>query len=624
MPRLRRKQIAQLPQRVDTWILVIRQLRLWLKDGDDVVQPLGLVCFDQDERFALGYAVLTRPPTAREVLGQLFSFMAAPAESSGFPPGRPARVVVEDKELAKQLRPMLKEVEVQTIRLELPEPFEEFYASFEGALAESSNQVEGLLEAEGMTPAVGAAFFAASADYYRAEPWVALSNSQTLAISFPPGDETWYVTVMGQGGVDYGMVIQRTWEQVLELFRNLDDPIGGLPKEGWHAVSYEPRHVLPFDDLEAIEAHAWEVAGPEAYPFPVIFDRDRANRPAGVELQLWERLMRAVVGVVDHGLAPDGAGDYQPLEIEVELPAASGGGVAKVRYPAGDRDRADQARKTFVAEAGEEGAGRRFDRRAMEGLLADLTGAGDSDVDKAQQVMYKAWDEPDAARRIEMAEMALELSPDCADAYVLLAEERAKTVGEALELYQKGVSAGERALGDKPFKKDVGYFWGLLETRPYMRARLGLANCLWDLNRTGEAEAHYRDMLRLNPNDNQGVRYVLLNLLLDIRKDGTALDLIETYPDDPSARIVYNKALLLFRQAGPRALARSALVEALICNPEVPPYLLGRKRVPARIPDLMGLGDESEAMDYAAVHLNHWRETMGALDWLQEIVESGT
>jgi hypothetical protein len=65
---------------------------------------------------------------------------------------------------------------------------------------------------------------------------------------------------------------------------------------------------------------------------------------------------------------------------------------------------------------------------------------------------------------------ALGISPLCADAYVLLAEE-AQSIEEARDLYAKGVEAGELALGPQGFEEYAGHFWDFLETRPYMRAR---------------------------------------------------------------------------------------------------------------------------------------------------------
>ena len=83
---------------------------------------------------------------------------------------------------------------------------------------------------------------------------------------------------------------------------------------------------------------------------------------------------------------------------------------------------------------------------------------------------------PEHNKCVAMARRALEISTDCADAYVMLAEETARTAQDALDLYQKGVAACARALGPELFEEKIGYFWGISETRPYMRALKGLVN----------------------------------------------------------------------------------------------------------------------------------------------------
>jgi len=121
------------------------------------------------------------------------------------------------------------------------------------------------------------------------------------------------------------------------------------------------------------------------------------------------------------------------------------------------------------------------DRRAMESFLAAIAGRrGDDATAKAQDVMYEAWERTTSRSRIALARKALGISPLCADAYVLLAEE-ARSVEEARDYYAKGVEAGELALGPRRFKQYAGHFWGFLETRPYMRARAGLASTLLQL-----------------------------------------------------------------------------------------------------------------------------------------------
>ena len=106
----------------------------------------------------------------------------------------------------------------------------------------------------------------------------------------------------------------------------------------------------------------------------------------------------------------------------------------------------------------------------MRDMLGGATGPRDSPLEQAQDLVYEAFEEPDPEQQVQMATEALTLCPDCADAYVLLAE-HARSRREALKLYAEGVAAGERALGPTAFEQDVGHFWGLLETRPYMRAQ---------------------------------------------------------------------------------------------------------------------------------------------------------
>ena len=193
--------------------------------------------------------------------------------------------------------------------------------------------------------------------------------------------------------------------------------------------------------------------------------------------------------------------------------------------------------------------------------------------------MYQAFGTPDPEERVKLAKQAIDLSPDCADAYVLLAK-LTKSRKEALDLFEKGVAAGERALGPKAFQEDVGHFWSLLETRPYMRAREGLARKLWTMGRRDEAIKHLQDMLRLNPGDNQGVRYTLAGWLLAEGRDEELADLLKEY-DEGSANWAYTKALVAFRQNGDTLETRKLLKVAQKANKHVPAYLYQVRKIRA-------------------------------------------
>jgi tetratricopeptide (TPR) repeat protein len=250
-------------------------------------------------------------------------------------------------------------------------------------------------------------------------------------------------------------------------------------------------------------------------------------------------------------------------------------------------------------------------KKARKRLPIDLT-----PVEQAQEIMYEAW-EAEEPKCISLALKALQVSPDCADAYVLLAEVTARDLEEERQLYEQGVAAGKRALGEDFFQEEAGNFWGIIETRPYMRALLGLAQCLWEGGEREAAVAHYRELLRLNPNDNQGARYLLLNNLLTLGKDEEAEKLLKEYKEEASAFWLYNWALLAYRRSGDSATARRRLQQARRENPLVIDYLSGRKPIPQELPEFIGLGDDDEAMVCAAESIELWQETLGALDWLR-------
>jgi tetratricopeptide (TPR) repeat protein len=258
------------------------------------------------------------------------------------------------------------------------------------------------------------------------------------------------------------------------------------------------------------------------------------------------------------------------------------------------------------------------DRRAMERHLASFKSSSREDkaLEQAQEIMWDAWDEQNPRRRIELARKALRISADCADGFVLLAEESASSLEESIELFEKGVRAGGRALGEKTFTDDEGHFWGILETRPYMRARAGLANCLREAGKVDEAIGHYKELLRLNPNDNQGIREMLAVCLLATGRDAELAELLERYPGDVIAMGMYTEALLAFRILGESPDASNKLSKAIKQNPHVPGYLLGRKRMPRRLPGHYVLGSVDEAANYVDLHGENWKKTKGALEWL--------
>ena len=236
-----------------------------------------------------------------------------------------------------------------------------------------------------------------------------------------------------------------------------------------------------------------------------------------------------------------------------------------------------------------------------------------------QQLAYDAFEARDAGniqQAVEFAVKAVELNPDCVDARMLLAQIDPRNDDTQIEEMAEVVERGAAALGKRFFKENEGWFWGLLETRPYMRARAYLAELLAEAGRRDEAITHYEEMLQLNPNDNQGLRYILLGHYLVIGRADGARRLFEQYPDEGSAMFAWSRVLERFL-AEDLDGASTALQAAHASNRHVETYLTGKKKLPKESPGYYSPGEETEAVVCMIEIGEAWRRQPAAIEWLK-------
>jgi tetratricopeptide (TPR) repeat protein len=219
-------------------------------------------------------------------------------------------------------------------------------------------------------------------------------------------------------------------------------------------------------------------------------------------------------------------------------------------------------------------------------------------VEEAQALAHLAMDEPSMPKARKLAERALKLDPNCIDAMLVRAQTRKLSAKQYIEEVRAAVLAGERALGEARFREDRGRFWGLVETRPYMRARRELAMALSGAGKTQEAAAEFEAMIELNPNDNQGNRDYLLGLYLALSELDRAAGLFGQYGDG-SAVFAWGRVFLLVL-GGKRREAVGALEQAFRTNPWTAKVLFGGD--PPDDPPSWGMGDQDEG-EHAAVAL---------------------
>jgi hypothetical protein len=123
-------------------------------------------------------------------------------------------------------------------------------------------------------------------------------------------------------------------------------------------------------------------------------------------------------------------------------------------------------------------------------------------------------------------------------------------------------------------------------------------------------------MLRLNRNDNQGVRYVLLFALLAQRRHEAIESLVQRYRDDIDVSWQFGRAVWMFSRDGATPEAETQFARAHAMNPHVLPLLTGHKTLPVRMPTSYQLGSSDEAALAAAVLLPAINQIEGCVDWI--------
>ena len=131
-------------------------------------------------------------------------------------------------------------------------------------------------------------------------------------------------------------------------------------------------------------------------------------------------------------------------------------------------------------------------------------------MDQAYELLEEAENTKSKKKAIKLAEEAYEICPDCFDAVIFRASlEDNQTKRE--ELLNEGLEFEKDRLTEEGYFEEgnIGKFYGIFETRPYIR---GLSCKVYNLIAQGKIKLAMevcKEILRLNENDNTGIRYLL-------------------------------------------------------------------------------------------------------------------
>jgi tetratricopeptide (TPR) repeat protein len=608
------ERLCRLPQRSDeTWQGGFVRLPGWVQEKDEkpyrAVAPVWVST-------RTGAAHLGEAPGSKNEVDEqhaldALSDFAADEHLCGY---RPARIEVNNADLAAYLAEMLVDAQIAVAHTPTLERLDKFMAELAKEAMQEPPELAAL-RAKGVTVERLRAFADAAARFYLSQPWTHFLNDDLIEIVAPrPVNPAMrHVVVLGAAGIERGLGFLASIDDYWRLIDHPGDRT--MIERGLWNCYYGDMTQLPYADADAWEDYDLPVAGERAYPIPGFFRAEGMRRPNADELAFLEAVLRAIaesselefetgrwtktVATCD---GPRALTLALPFLFDVPKPAdLLRRNLIDVRVHERARVQFQRFREehpTLSDDAASVAYLRGFDPLMLAAASAP---APRNRREEAQELCYDAF-QSFGLRRTTFARKALSIDPDCADAYVLLAE-RSPSREKALEFYLRGVAAGRRAL--EPHAA----------SRPFMRALMGLATTQMGVGDLEPAIATFQELLRLDPADSRGARLYLLPSLMGTDRDKEALALLGAFPNDRHALSDYCRALLLFRAGGDSTEARDALAAALTHNAFVPKFLVGEVPADCRA-DLYEPGSREEAAMCADACGHTWDRTPGALAWL--------
>lgn len=602
----------------DTWQVRMVRLPGWVGDDDPPYRPLIAIAASADTGL-IGSSDLAPPAEAGPEMAQ--AAIESLAELVG---NFPVAIEVDRPDFAEALADTGKARRFTVgCRDDLPLLAEPVRTLFREQARDEPFQAA--IEVPGVTVEQLRGFAVGAATFIEAAPWRFLESSDVIEIGTPrPAPNVRFVSVMSATGeLGLGFAERR------DVLEGDHDPMDRIANDAVWSVTFDEPWEVPVREHDLWLDHGFPTGPHETIPAAVQYGPKRRIRRASPKmLAFFEGVFRAIAQTAEEE-ADSGAWSKTvstsagPLSLHMTLPDILDPPSETDSPPPFNPLRSGDALGKIQKLIDQKNFESEDELRAF--LETEITGKElpatepEGPEDEARELAYEAMDL--AGRRgAVLAKKALKLDPESPIAHLALAI-HTNDPTSAVEHYRTAVTLAEKALGPEVFADDVGSFWGLVETRPYMEARKGLADCLWAKGDRHEAVEHYADLIRLNPNYNQGVRDRLAPAYLTLGLIDQAEQLLEAFAEDPTGSFAFNRALLEFQQSGDADSSRHMLDQAIEANPHVPDILLGRSVMPAELPDGYSIGGPDEAIFYFLNADEAWGETPGALDWLESRID---
>ncbi len=212
-----------------------------------------------------------------------------------------------------------------------------------------------------------------------------MTNRHCLAIRVDGETRTRFVVMMGNSGIEFGMVCFNRFRDFVNMFRPYTERKLRIPQDGHLGLRFRPLTTLPRDDGRVFVEAKWE-SRDSLFPVLLEYRPDSERMATAADLAWFEAACRAVVKFHDERLADDGEGGFIDVETTMAVPVGAGpserGVNVYVRYPGGEVPKSQTVLVDMVKQLEEAGKNGNFQPGCM-----------------AHQHVYKAMAEQEEAQK---------------------------------------------------------------------------------------------------------------------------------------------------------------------------------------------------------------------------------
>jgi len=299
------KKIAEvlfnLPHGDSTWFLTLRRLGNQSELLPETIDERWVfICLDTKTQAIISLEIYHHQPNCHQILEHLTEAIKNPIAAENSSLRRPLQLHTDLPFLSNCLSSINAAGQILLIQQESDSAIKFFIEHLLETLILSPPTLPGLLSVSGITAQHLIDLCENASRFYHTQPWDTLSVNQIVKIKIDPSGKTYYVQVMGEANLEYGILVFQDKDDVRQFYQFSHDPLAHFPINGWFSLTYTTKDLIPEEDFLTFKNLNCKIASHSAYPFPMVYSSETMKRPNKNEFEIIRLILHVLNNLLEN------------------------------------------------------------------------------------------------------------------------------------------------------------------------------------------------------------------------------------------------------------------------------------------------------------------------------------